>query len=247
VAEVAGALSGGDVPLVILPAGTGNAAAQELGIPLQLGDAARLVLDDDARIGSVDLLHVGERVSLLRVGVGFDARTVTGASRELKDQLGWFAYPLTALRELGDAQPARIALEVDGARREIDAYAVVVANVGRIGRAGARFPGDVDPFDGLADVFLLRSMDLGALVKVGARLLRLSDGDAEEGDAWSGNDPLLHVQARAVRIESPDGPLPVHADGDPHGETPVEVEVRAGALRLVLPPAPLEDAEEQGA
>ena len=232
VAEVAAALTGTDVPLAILPGGTGNAAAQEFGIPLDLVEAARLAIDGRRRLGAVDVLRVREGVSLLRVGIGFDAQTVTGASRELKDQLGWFAYPLAALRELGDAQTARIALELDGARRELDAYAVVVANVGRLGRAGARWPGDVDPTDGLADVFVLRSMDLGALLRVGARLLRMSDADAVGDD-----DPLLHLQARDVKVESPDPPLLVHADGEPAGETPVAIETLHGALRLVLPPA----------
>lgn len=231
VAEVAATLAATDVPLAILPGGTGNSAAQEFGIPLDLVEAARVATRADARVMPVDVLRVGEHASLLRVGVGFEASAVTGATRELKDQLGWFAYPITALREFGAAEPARFELELDGRQSEIDAFAIVVANVGRIGRAGARFPGGVDPCDGLADVFLLRSMDLSALVAVGARFLRLSQEDGGTED-----DPLIHLQARNVQIRCSDRSFPAHADGEPCGETPLEIGTRAGELQLLLPP-----------
>lgn len=233
VSAVATGLLESGVPMGILPGGTGNAAAQELGIPTDLREAAALAVRPDACIRRVDVLRFGERVALLRVGVGFDARTVTGATRELKDQIGWFAYPLAALRELGRAAPSPLVLELDDECIETDAFAVVVANVGRMGRGGARFPGRVDPFDGRADVYVLRSMDLGALVTVAARMLRLSEQEAESEE--HDTDPLWHRTARHVRVSSPEVALPVHADGDPAGETPLALETLPGALELVLP------------
>lgn len=235
VSEVAAGLRGGDVPLAILPGGTGNAVAQELGIPLDLEQAARLAASPDAIAGAMDVLAVGERVGILRVGAGIDAAAMAGATRELKDQLGWLAYPVAGLRELGVTEPAPWRLELDGRRLETVAHAVLVVNVGRMGRGGARFPGPVDPFDGRADVFVLRRVDLPALVSVCANLVAgARDAELPNGE----DDPLWHLQARDVSIETPAGALPVHVDGDPRGETPLRVETQPGALRVLLPPEP---------
>ncbi|MEZ6003341.1 MAG: diacylglycerol kinase family lipid kinase [Planctomycetota bacterium] len=230
VSEVAHALCGGRTPLAILPGGTGNAAAQELDIPLDLEAAARLAVDPNTRWGAVDLLKVRDRVSLLRIGIGFDAQTMNSATREWKDKLGWFAYPFAAIRELGNAEPGQVELVMDGEPYETPAFAVVLANVGRMGRAGARFPGDVNPSDGLMDVYVVRSMDLASLVTVAKRLL----AGKETGDAGP-TDPLLHFQCKDIEVRTLGAPMPLHIDGDPCGETPICVETLAGALPVLLP------------
>jgi diacylglycerol kinase family enzyme len=162
---------------------------------------------------------------------------MTRATRELKDQLGWLAYPYAALVELRDPERARVRIELDGETLETDAYAIVVANVGRMGRGGARFPGAVDPFDGLADVFILRHVEIGALAEVTARLLPFAANEDEPESARDDDDPLWHARAKRVRIETPDTDLPYHVDGDPRGTTPLTIEVAPGALPIVLPPS----------
>ncbi len=231
VSAVAGALVRTAVPLVILPGGTGNVVGTELGLPATLDAAARAV-GDEAEETSIDVLEMGERVVLLRLGFGADARMIRHASREQKDRLGWLAYLYGALTEVREPRTARYRLTIDGEARELEALTVLVANIGRIGRGGLTFATEIDPADGRLDVLALRSADLESFLAVGASVLGLrSTRDAEPG----GPAPLLHLTGREVRIEA-DPAQEVQVDGDPAGRTPVTVRVAAGALKVLLPP-----------
>lgn len=240
VCEVAAAMIGGDTPLAIIPGGTGNAVARDLGIPLETREAAGLAISPDAIPRRMDALRVGERLSLLRVGIGVEASTMSAATRELKNRLGWLAYPVAALGEISGAEPIDFRVTLDDERLDVEAFAVIVANVGRMGRVGARFPGDVDPFDGLANVFLVRSVDLGAIASIGARLLRLTDGGASADVGSVGcrdeGDPMWHLRASRVRVETVGDAVPLHIDGDVVGETPASIDVEPARLLLLTPP-----------
>ncbi len=87
--EVANGLLGTGVPQAILPGGTGNAMAHELHVPLDLQQAAQLIVSSQKR-RAVDLARSGERVYMLRAYTGVPAEA--GASREEKDRLGQLAY-----------------------------------------------------------------------------------------------------------------------------------------------------------
>lgn len=234
VSEVAGSLRGRGVPLAILPGGTGNVVATELGLPDDLADAVRLIGDPDVEELEIDLLDVAGRSVLLRLGFGADARMIGRASREQKDRLGWLAYLHAAFTEVTEPETARYRLDVDGRIEELDALTVVVANIGRIGRGGFSFASEIDPQDGLLDVLVLRAADLDGFMAVGASILGLrgsGDRDAVEGN------PFLHLTGREVRVEAAPSQR-VHADGDPLGDTPITARVVPDALTVLVPPWP---------
>ena len=108
--EVVNGLMGAKMPIGILPGGTGNTVAAELGIPLNLGDALRLLATSEAR-RRLDVGEINGRYFLLRAytGIGDDHN----ASRELKDRLGVLAYPISGLRFLKEHPPATFRLTVD--------------------------------------------------------------------------------------------------------------------------------------
>ncbi len=236
VAEVATGLAGSDVPLAILPGGTGNAVAQELGVPVDLAAAAALAVDPRARRVPVDAMRSGDRLFLLRFGIGAEARAIGGASRERKDSLGWFAYLEGAIQEYRGAEPARYRFHSEGSTLELDTVSCAVANVGRIGRGGLRFSQHIEPDDGWLDLLVVRRWDAGMLGAAGLRLLGF-EAEPRQFDEDPGDAALLHYRVRELRVET-DEPMPVHGDGDLLGETPFGVSIETGVLQVLVPAAP---------
>lgn len=105
------AVAGTDAVLAILPAGTANLLAANMGIPNDLAAAVRVGLHGDRRrldTGSVN----GEHFAVM-AGAGFDARMIKQAGRRLKDRAGRAAYLYTGVRSVS-ARPVKAVIEVDG-------------------------------------------------------------------------------------------------------------------------------------
>ena len=105
---------GTEVPLAILPGGTGSVVAQQLGIAGDLESALRQLFGQEREVRSIDVLELGGRLSLLRVGMGADAGVMRRATRAGKDRMGWMAYLLAALEEARECEPRPLELDLDG-------------------------------------------------------------------------------------------------------------------------------------
>jgi diacylglycerol kinase (ATP) len=224
VMDVAAGLLGSQVPLAILPTGTGNVLAKDLGIPLDLPSACALMVNPAAVRRPIDLGLAGERLFLLRLGVGLEAEIVRTADRSTKDRLGPLAYVAATFQALGQSPSAHYRLELDGRIEEMDGLAVMVANAGALGIPGITLSPQVRIDDGLLDVFVIRRADLGELAALAATVTGSLVTSAT----------LPHWQAEVVKIEAD----PVHgveADGEALGSTPVEVSVVSGALKVLVP------------
>ncbi|HYJ80079.1 MAG TPA: diacylglycerol kinase family protein, partial [Longimicrobiaceae bacterium] len=129
VGEVITGLAGTGVPLGIVPKGTGNQVAFNLGIPRGVEAAVDVVVNGVPT--PVDLGQVvGGRYFAVGAGAGWDAQVVATATRELKDRWGFGAYLYAALK-VGTVPPsATYRITADGDALEVDAAMVVVANMG---------------------------------------------------------------------------------------------------------------------
>lgn len=138
VQHCADALVGSDTTIAIIPAGTANLLAHNLGIPHDLTEAVRIGFHGQRR--RLDLGRInGEHFAVL-AGVGFDADMIRDADRGLKTRLGRLAYLWTGLRNVG-AQPTEVKIKIDGTGWfDGDATCVLIGNVGTI-------LGDVQVFD----------------------------------------------------------------------------------------------------
>jgi YegS/Rv2252/BmrU family lipid kinase len=116
VSEAACGLVGSTVPLAVLPAGTSNVLARELGIPLRLEPAAKLLLEGEAR--PVRVLYANERPFFLWAGVGLDARIMGHMSQFLKRWLGRTGIFFTVAPEFFRYEFPRLDVTVDGVRHE---------------------------------------------------------------------------------------------------------------------------------
>src|SRR5580704_17262614 len=98
VTACAGGVAGSGVPLGVLPSGTGNLLARNLGLPLPVDEALTVALTGSDR--RLDVGTANGRPCVVMAGIGFDAEMLAGASEQLKKRLGWAAYPVYALRHI---------------------------------------------------------------------------------------------------------------------------------------------------
>ena len=235
VSAVASDLVGLDVDLALIPLGTANVFALELGIPTDLSLACRLAAsrwleqrdaERTSEVVPVDAMRVGDRHYLTQVGVGIDALMIQNTTTEAKKRLGKLAYMLTAFRHIVAFRPHRFTVTVDGASHRLSASEIVVANTGMMGQPSFRWGPDIVADDGQLNVCFIKSArwhDYARLLWVVFR------GHREK------TPQMRHMSFRdSITIESR-SPLPVQADGEIWGDTPVTVGVAPHALRVVVP------------
>ena len=150
-------LAGTAIPVAVLPAGTGNLLARNLGISLDMDDALAEVFDGtERRIDSV-LIEGDELTSdrfVVMAGMGLDAAIIADAPDDLKKRVGWAAYVVSTIKNLNHPS-VRVEITVDDqppVRRR--ARTVVIGNVGTL-QANIPLLPDAVPDDGLIDAVVL--------------------------------------------------------------------------------------------
>jgi len=223
VMEVARGVLGSQSCLAILPGGTANLMSVELGIPKDLEKAASIAASPNSQVRLVDMGKLGETYFLLRVGLGFTARKVRIADRQLKDKYGMLAYSVAALKALKESKPAHYRITLDGKEVEADGLACLVDNAGNMGVAGFSAAKNISVSDGLLDVILVRDVGFRSVVAMGASL----------ADATPDPDSFHHWQACQITIDA-DPDQPVQVDGEMAGRTPVTINVIPQAVRVLV-------------
>ncbi len=143
------ALAGADVPLAIVPAGTANLFATNLGIPKDIEQAVQVGLHGPRRRLDVGRLN-GERFAVM-AGAGFDAQMIREADAGLKDRIGRVAYVWTGVNQLG-RKPFGAKIDVDETTWfEGKASSILLGNVGHL-FAGVEAFEDARPDDGLLEL-----------------------------------------------------------------------------------------------
>lgn len=210
------ALKGTDIPLGIIPSGSGNDAARGLGIdrkdPLA---AADLVIAGQRR--TVDLADAGGRVFVTVLAAGFDSLVNERANR-LRWPRGQVRYNIATLAELRVFRPLPYTLELDGVTRDLEAMLVAVGNMASYG-GGLRMCEGAEPDDGLLDVVVIKPVTKPELLKVFPRLFK--------------GTHVTHPQYERHRVRSVSIAAPgvvAYADGERIGPLPMTVRVLPGAL-----------------
>jgi YegS/Rv2252/BmrU family lipid kinase len=145
-------VAGSGVPLAVLPAGTGNLLARNLGLPLALDQALAVGLTGRDR--RLDVGNANGHPFVAMAGIGFDAMLLDSTGEPLKKRLGWVAYAVSGLRHLR-ARPVRATLRADGGRvLRRRASGIIVGNVGALQGGLALLPG-AEPDDGVLDLMVL--------------------------------------------------------------------------------------------
>ena len=225
--DVAAALVGTGRPLGLLPAGTGNLLAGNLGIRRSWRAASDLILHGAPRVIDVGRLTTAEgtRIFAVACGAGFDAELMRRTAARHKRLFGMAAYVATAVGLATTITRSRLRVEADGAVREAPAALVLVANCGELIPGLLPLHTEVRPDDGALDVAILDAASIPSAARVVWRMfLRHPHGDPG----------ISFLRAGRVRITA-EPPLPVQADGEAAGMTPLTVEMLPLALHVLAP------------
>jgi diacylglycerol kinase family enzyme len=248
VRAVADAMADTGTPLTIVPSGTGNLFARNLGLPLDDPERAMAAAFGPRRravdIGRVRAVRpdgtVEETVFVVMAGMGMDAAMIANTRPRLKKAVGWVAYVDGAARSLPRARPFPILLQTDRSRvRSTRVYSILFANCGALPAGIALIP-DASVEDGRMDVVLIRPRDWWGWLAVWRRV-------------WWDNSVLRRFRAgrlvlerrrdqsvhylRAVSADAGAHPAQaVQLDGEPYGEaTRLSCRILPGALLLAAP------------
>ncbi|KJQ53410.1 diacylglycerol/lipid kinase family protein [Microbacterium sp. SA39] len=249
VRAVSEAIANSGVPLAILPSGTGNLLARNLGLPLgdptemiraALGDFRHPIDIGWARLVRADG-NQSEHAFVVLAGMGLDADMIANTRSDLKRSVGWIAYVDGAARSLPGARPFRAVYQIDDGRlHSTKVYSILFANCGTLPAGIALIP-DASITDSRLDFAVIQPTGvlgwLGVWRKIwwdNSVLRRFRAG--RRVLERRGRDASVHYFRGVAAEAAAPAPTPVELDGDEFGEA-VRITCRAdpGALLLALP------------
>ncbi len=216
-------LAGSQTALGIIPTGTMNVFARELGLPFDNLKRCLEVIQSE-NIREIDLFEANGIPFVQMAGIGFDAQVIEETSWESKKVLGPLAYLLAAVRVLG-AEPPKLKVELDTGQ-VLDAACVLIGN-------GSLYGGQLKLFGmaNNADDFL----DLLIYEEAGYKAFFNSIRGAALNDVNVLTNTANYVQTRWAKVTS-DRPVPVEVDGEFMDKvTEIEFKPAVRKLRVVAP------------
>ncbi|GAB4374321.1 MAG: diacylglycerol kinase [Deltaproteobacteria bacterium] len=219
--ETVNGLAGSGTRLAVVPHGTGNVFADEVGLPPTVEGCLALLRDEGETIG-VRLGQAEDRYFLLLASAGFDAEVVERMNSRQKNTLGIGAYYLAGLRHLLREQPT-LWMEFPGKER-VEAQSVLVFRGKKYGGGFTMIPEGGLLTDTL-HVIALRRAGRWPLVRFAFAAMR--------GKALSSPD-VLHRETDMLFVRSRI-PSAVQVDGDYLGPLPVRFRMTGVTLRVVVP------------
>jgi diacylglycerol kinase (ATP) len=221
--ETINGLAGSDVPLAIIPTGTVNVLAMELGIPLEPPDAVKLL--GAGTVSWIDLGLAGDRYFALMAGVGMDAAVVASLNPVMKKAFKEAAFAVQGLANYFTKEEPLIRVTCE--ERTVEGYFAVFGNASNYG-GGFGITPLADMRDGLLDVCVLKDKSFLTTVWYWTAALI--------------NAHIRHPKVEYFRTESADvvtveegKEVLVQTDGEVAGKLPLTCRVAPHALRVVVP------------
>ena len=218
-------LAGSDATLAILPAGTANLFASNLGIPDDIAEAVEVGLHGHERTLDVGKIN-GERFAVM-AGAGLDARMIRDADGGIKDRFGRLAYIWTASKNIR-VEPFQAKIEVNGELwYDDEATCVLIGNVGSL-FGGVDVFDDARPDDGLLELGVTQAEGLGQWARTVARTAA----------GTTAKSPFVQAtKAKKIEVRL-DRKVTYELDGGERKDVKkLRAKVEPGALRVKVPAA----------
>jgi len=213
---------GSEVPVGLLPMGTGNDLSMGVGMPLDVWAAAAALVGGQLR--EIDLARVGKVVYACIAGVGFDSTVTRYANEHARWLSGRFAYTWSLLRCLSEYRPRPLEILADGQTYSEEVLFAVVGNNASYG-GGIRLAPRAKLDDGILDVCIVPYLRRLEVLRWVPRAYR--------GEHLS-HPRIRYLQARKITLRS-SSRLELFGDGEFLQELPATIEVAPRALRVVVP------------
>jgi len=221
--EVFNGLIGTQAVFGIIPAGTGNGFARELGLPPDPAEACRVLAEGNIKI--MDVGVVNDRYFLGTAGIGFDAMISKFAGEKLGPLRGMWLYFVAGVLMFYKYRPQLINVKIDSETVEITPLLVAVANTARYGGTALIAP-EAKPDDGLLDVCIIRKM---GPIRLLWHLPKLFTGK------HVGLPDVTMYKGKSITIDAPE-PLPVHVDGEAiDSRSTVKFALLPAAIKILVP------------
>lgn len=222
--EVTAALADSGPVVGVLPGGTANILARGFGIPMNIERAVDALVN--GRETRIDLGRTADGAHFaIGLGVGVAESMIAGASTEAKLRAGTLAYIWSATWAALGGKGFRYRLTADDQVHEGRAISILIANPGSVLGTLLTLGNDIRMDDGVMNAVIFSPRTMLDSFRIFARMLTGSVA----------RDPCMsYVAGRQFRLET----TPVRrsqADGELVGDTPIDVTVRAGAARLLIP------------
>jgi YegS/Rv2252/BmrU family lipid kinase len=231
--EAVNGLVGSDTALGVLPVGTGNLWARQMGIPvyaltnpLRLHETAAELAGSTIRL--IDVGQVGSHYFLCWAGIGLDAQVTSELEprQRYTKHLGMLPYAVAVILVARDFQGVRTRVYLDGNIVRGRSLLILASNIQQYGgqlhvASGARID------DGLLDVFVFKGLGFAYILR---HVMTMASR------RWLQDPQIVHRQARRIEVLT-EWAIPVQVDGDPIGTTPVTIQVVPRALQVLVPPS----------
>lgn len=217
-------LVGTEIPVGIIPLGTGNLLAKTLHIPQKLEHALDLITSAEHEMVKIDTFKLKDRYFLMNVSVGISPKIMESVGSDQKQQLGFFAYLINFIQQILGLKLHQIFVDCDHQRTSYLASEILITNIGTAGVDPLTWSEDISLIDGSMDLLIFRAANLldilGLVVSVFTKKGKL-------------NPEVKFLKVNEYcRIDSL-SPLQIQADGDVIGETPFEIEIYPGSLSII--------------
>ena len=223
VREVAHGLEGSDKPLLVVPCGTENLLASELGFDEKLKTIIRTF--EAGYIRPLDLGSVNGKCFTSIAGFGFDGQIVKRVSEQRKGHIDYFDYFWPIWRTFWSYKFSTMKVEVDGEEVFEGCGLVFVGNISRyaIGLQILRY---ADFSDGLLDVCIYKCASRVHLVKHSMMTVLKQHADSSD---------VIYRQGKSISVSSTSADIETEIDGDPGPALPVHIEIIPKAVNCIVP------------
>jgi diacylglycerol kinase (ATP) len=223
--EVINGMAGSDVPLAILPLGTTNVLAKELGIPEDLNGAMNTAVSQSPRTVSLGRIELNpdtdstsSRYFCLMAGIGFDGETVYGINTAVKKKSGKAAYIFSGIKNLLRYSPNQLFYNIDG--KEYKGFSSIT---GKASKYGGNFK--ITPDAHLSEPLLYTCIFQGNKRRDLLRyVLKVMTG------GLSGEKDVIYLKSASIEVL---GTAHIQIDGDYLGVTPARISVAKDALKII--------------